>query len=147
MNIEGLYSNVLNYSMCRKLQTKTFPAACMLVLFLSVSLLGSQGTLLCFGKDGHVAVEFVDSCNGAGLGSRLEEMESDACGPCNDAQFRSSPAITNNALHYMYTLALGSSFPVLSSLHQEEYFQKSVVLPVSSHHNALASLNSVILLI
>lgn len=119
----------------------------MLLLFLVASIFGSEGTLLCFGKDGHVAVEFVDACNGAGLGSQLEEMESDACGPCNDVQFRSSPANTNNILHYTHTLSMISSLPVMSSFHQEEYFQKSVVLPVASHHKTLASLNSVILLI
>lgn len=133
--------------MIKGLHPKTFPAAIMLVLFLVASAFGSEGTLLCFGKDGHVAIEFVDACNGAGLGAQLNEMESDACGPCKDVQFLSSPAHTNNASHYTLTLSLISSSPVLSSLHQEEYSNKSVVLPVSSHHKTLASLNSVILLI
>ena len=118
----------------------------MLILFLVASFLGSEGTLLCFGKDGHVAVEFVDACNGSGFGSQLTETESDACGPCMDVQFLSSPAYTRNASHYTQTLSLISSSPVLSSLPLETYYNKPI-LPVSSHHKSLASLHSVVLLI
>jgi hypothetical protein len=133
--------------MIKGLHPKTFSVSIMLVLFLVASVFGSEGTLLCFDKDGHVAIEFVDACNGAGLGSQFKEMENDACGPCKDVQFLSSPAHTNKASHYTQMLSLISSSPVLSSLYQEEYSNKSVVLPVSSHYKTLASLNSVILLI
>ena len=91
--------------MIKELHLKTLPAAFMLVLFLFVSFFGSEGTLLCFGKDGHVAIEFVDVHNGSGFGAQLAGMENDACGPCKDVQFLSSPAYTRNASHNTQTLS------------------------------------------
>ncbi|MBI5100529.1 MAG: hypothetical protein HZB33_01645 [Nitrospirae bacterium] len=124
---------------------KTFPAAFMLGLFFLMSVVGSEGTLLCFGKDGHVAIELVDACNGAGLGSQL--AESDACGPCKDVRFLGGPANTGNTSHNTRTLSLIYSSPVLSSLPQQEYCNNPLILPVYSHHKALAGLQSVVLLI
>ncbi len=126
---------------------KTLPAAFMLVLFLVVSFFGSEGTLLCFGKDGHVAIEFADACNGSGFGLQHAGMESDACGPCKDVQFLSSPAYTRNASHNTQTLPLISSSSMSPSLPLKEYSQKHINLPQYSHHKALASLHSVVLLI
>jgi len=125
---------------------KTLPAAFMLALFLVLSFFGSEGTLLCFGKDGNVAVEFIDACNDSGLGSQLAGGDSDTCGPCTDVQFVSSPGYTRTASQYTQTLPLISSSPVLSSLPLEEYSNKPI-LPASSHHKTLAGLHSVILLI
>jgi len=133
--------------MNRALHLRSVPAAIMLILFLVASFFGSEGTLLCFGKDGHVAVEFVDACNGSGFGSQLTETESDACGPCKDVQFLSSPAYTRNASRNTQTLLLISSSPVVPSLPQEDSSNNPVILPVSSHHKTLASLHSVVLLI
>jgi hypothetical protein len=133
--------------MSKELHLKTLPAAFMLMLFLLVSFSGSEGTLLCFGKDGHMAIEFVDVHNGSGCGTQLAEMENDASGPCKDVQFLSSPAYTRNASHNTQTLSLISSSAVLSSLPQEEYSNNPIILPVSSHHKTLASLHSVVLLI
>jgi hypothetical protein len=133
--------------MCKAPHLKTLPAVFMLVLFLVVSFFGSEGTLICFGKDGHMAVEFVDDCNSSGFDSQVAGMENDSCGPCRDVQFLSSPAYTNSALHYTKTLPLISSSPVLSSLPQEEYPRQSVLLQASPHHKTLASLHSVVLLI
>jgi hypothetical protein len=142
-----LLNIALNYFMSRKEHLKTLPAAFMLVLFLVVSFIGSEGTLLCFGKDGHVAIEFVDECNGAGLGSQLAGMESDACGPCKDVQFFSGPACTNNAPHYTQTLPLMSASPMSPSLPSKEFPGTYVNLPEYSHQKVLASLHSVVLLI
>ena len=133
--------------MNKRQHLKTLPAAFMLVLFLVVSLFSSEGTLLCFGEDGHMAVEFVEAHSGSGFGSQLEGMESYDCGPCKDVQFLSGPACTRNASHNAKTLSLISSSPVLSSLPQEEYSNNPIILPVSSHHKTLASLHSVVLLI
>jgi len=74
---------------------KAFLTATLLPFLLIVSFFASEGTLLCFGKDGHVAVEFVDTCKGSGFGSQLAEMESDACGPCIDVEFQGSTALLN----------------------------------------------------
>ena len=132
--------------MANQSRIRQFLTATLLPFLLIVSFFGSEGTLLCFGKDGHVAVEFVDACNDSGFGSQLAEMESDTCGPCMDVQFLSSPAYTRNASHYTQTLLLISSSPVLSSLPLETYYNNPI-LPVSSHHKSLASLHSVVLLI
>ena len=131
-----------------KYLTKTLPDACMLVLFLAISLLGSEGTLLCFGKDGHVAVEFVDSCNGSGLDSQLAGGESDACGPCNDIQFMSSPAYTRNVSRCSLMAPLCSLSPLIPALPANEHFVTYVAPPVYSDQNrTLASIQSVVLLI
>ena len=145
--IDGLSRIALNYYMHKEPRIKALPAAFMLVLFLVVSFFGSEGTLLCFGQDGHVAIEFVDACNGSGFDSHLAGMESDACGPCKDVQFLSSPVHTNNASHYTHTLALNSPSPMSPALPLKEYSNKQVTLPESLHHKTLASLHSVILLI
>ena len=147
LRVDGLFSITLIYFMYKEQPLKTFSAACMLVLFLAVSLVSSEGTLLCFGKDGHVAVEFVDACNGTGLGSQLAGMESDVCGPCKDIQFFSSPACTTNVSHCTQALPLISSSPVSTSLPLKEYSYKHINPPEYSHDTALASLHSVILLI
>jgi len=127
---------------------KALPTAYMLLLFLFVSFFGSEGTLLCFGKDGHMAIEFAETHDGSGFGAQLAGMGKDACGPCKDVQFLSSPAYTRNASRNTQMLSLISSSPVLSSLLQEEHSNNPVILPVSSHHNkTLASLHSVVLLI
>jgi hypothetical protein len=130
--------------MYREPHIKALPAF-MLLLFLIVSFFGSEGTLLCFGKDGHVAIEFVDAHNGSGFGSQLEGMENDACGPCKDVRLLSSPAYTKNASYYTQTLTLMS--PTSPSLPSKEYSCKHVNPPQHSHHKTLASLHSVVLLI
>jgi hypothetical protein len=126
---------------------KTLPAAFMLVLFLIVSFFGSEGTFLCFGKDGHVAIELVEACNGAGHGLQLAGMESDACGPCKDVQLLSSPACTNSASHYAQTRPLMSPSTMSPSWPSKEYPSKYGNLFEYPHQKVLASLHSVVLLI
>jgi len=133
--------------MTRELRIKTLLTAFVLSLFLFVSFFSSAGAVLCFGKDGHVAIEFSDVCNGAGPGSQLAGTESDASGPCKDVRFLSGPAQTTNASHYTQPLSLNSSSPVAPSLPPEEYSNKPLLLTVSSHHTTIAGLHSVVLLI
>ena len=133
--------------MNREPHLKALPAAIMLVLFLVMSLFGAEDTLLCFGKDGHVAVEFVDACNGTVLGSQLAGMESDACGPCTDVQFFSSPVYTRSDSQHALTLPLSVSSPSSPSLPLKEYSSNHINLPEYSHEKILASLHTVILLI
>jgi hypothetical protein len=132
--------------MHRKQHLKILPAALMLVLFLAVSFVSAEGTLLCFGKDGHVAIEFVDICNGSSPGSELERTASDACGPCQDIQLLSSPANTNNASSFTKTFPLASLSQLAASLPLKEN-PGYIELPQSPHHKTLASLHSVVLLI
>jgi len=131
--------------MSKKPYIKTLPAAIALVLFLFVSFFGSEGTLICFGEDGHVAIEFADACSGSGFGLQHAGMESDSCGLCQDVQFFSGPAFTRNASHNTQTTPLISSISL--ALPSKEHSNKPVNLPHHSHHKTLASLHSVILLI
>ena len=147
LNIDSLFSITLNYSMNKESQIKTLPAAIMLVLFLVVSFFGSEGTLLCFGKDGHMALEFVEAHNDACFGLQHSGMKNDACGPCKDVQFMSSPVYTRNASHGTQILTLISSSSASPLLPLEEYFNKHINLPQHLHHKTLASLHSVVLLI
>ena len=119
----------------------------VLLIFMAVTALSVEGSVLCFGEDGHVAVEFVDACKGAGPGSQLAGMEGDDCGPCRDIQFLSSPACTRNVSQYTQALPLISLSPVSLSLPP-----KACPIPRSNlheypHDTTLASLHSVILLI
>ena len=147
LNIDGVFSITLHYHMNKEPHLKIIQASCMLVLLIFASFFGSEGTLLCIGKDGHVAVEFVDACNGTGLGSQLAGMESDACGPCTDVQFLSSPIYKKNDSHHAQTLPLSVSSPSPPSLPLKEYSCNHVNLPNYSHEKILASLHTVILLI
>ena len=131
--------------MYKEPRIKTLPVAFMLVLFLVVSFFVSEGMLLCFGEDGHVAIEFADACNGSGFGLQHVGMENDSCGLCTDVQFLSSPAFTRNASHNKQTTPLISSISL--ALPSKEHSNKPVNLPHHSHHKTLASLHSVILLI
>jgi len=133
------------YRMVRKI-AGILPAG-VLVAYMVVALLSSEGMILCFGKDGHVAIEFVDACNGSGLGSQLAGMESDECGPCRDIQLLSGPAYIKNDSHYTQMLSLESSAPMSPSLPLKEYSNKNIKLPQYLPHKTLAGLHSTVLLI
>jgi len=121
--------------------------ALVLGVYMTVAALSIEGSVLCFGEDGHVAVEFVDVCNGSKVGSELAGMESDACGPCEDVQFFSSPAYTRNAPHDTQSLSLMSLSPMAPSFMSEESSKKQIHLPGYLPHTTLPSLHSVVLLI
>ncbi len=122
-------------------------SAMVLMVYLVVSVLSVEGSVLCFGKDGHVAIEFGDACNGSGFGSQLAGMKSDACGPCKDVKLLSSPAYIKNASHDAQSFLLVSLSPVYPSLPVKEYSCKFIDLPKYSHDKTLAGLQSVILMI
>lgn len=133
--------------MNRELDFRPSLSAFVLPLFLFVSFFSPEGTLLCFGKDGHIAIEFVDECNEAFPGSHLEGMESDACGPCTDVRFFSSPVCTNNPSYYAQTLPLMSSSQEPLSLPSKDLFTINIDPPDFSYHKTLSGLHSVVLLI
>jgi len=124
-------------------------AVFMLTLFLALSVFSFEGALLCLGEDGHVAIEFVDACNGSDLGPQLAEAEGDVCGPCNDIQFQSIPAYTNRTFNYTtsQTLPLVSLVRITPLLLLEEHHNSPVSLPEKPHYKTLANLKSVVLLI
>lgn len=127
---------------------KKLSAVFMLMLFLGLSVFSFEGALLCIGKDGHVAIEFVDACNGSDFGSQLAGAESDACGPCRDVQFQNSPATT---IRTQYTDAqthiLISLAQFTPSLPLEKHLNSPISLPEKPPCRTLASLQSIVLLI
>jgi len=133
--------------MNKKSLWKTLPAAFMPAFFLLVSLLGSEGTLLCFGKDGHVAIEFVNECNGSGNGSQQFGSEGDACGPCNDIRFLSSPAHTNNVSDCRQTFPLLYRSPISVFSTPDKYPGSNINMQGHLDNKQLAGLHSVVLLI
>jgi len=145
-SVDGLSIIKLNYHMYKGPRRKVLPAAYML-LFLFVSFFVSEGTLLCFGKDGHMAIEFVEVHNGSGFGAQLGGTESDACGPCKDVQFLSGPVYTRNDSYNSQILSLISPSPLSPSFLTEECPAEHINPPENSHHKILASLHSVVLLI
>jgi len=128
---------------------KKLSAVFMLMLFFGLSVLSFESALLCFGKDGHVAIEFVDACSGSDFGSQIASAESDACGPCRDVQFQGSLAYTNRTFHSTatQTLPIVSSAPITPSLSLNDHHNSPINLPEKPFYKTLASLQSVVLLI
>ncbi len=121
--------------------------ALVLVVYSGVAMLSVEGSVLCFGKDGHVAIEFADACNGSGSGSQLAGMKSDGCGPCKDVKLLGSSAYTKNASHDTQSFPLVSPSPICPSLPLKEYSRKLINLPKYSHDKTLSGLQSVVLMI
>lgn len=126
-------------------QPKTFSAAIMLFLFLLASFVGAEGTLLCFGKDGHMAVEFVDACNGRGLGSELAGTESDACGTCIDVQFQNSAALSNHRPLKVSPHATLFSFQPVPAVQPSSFIRETQTRSSVPVRISLTSLSSVVL--
>ena len=119
--------------------------ATLLPFLLIVTFLGSEGTLLCFGKDGHVALEFVDACNGSGFGSQLEKTEVDACGPCTDVQFQSSTGLLNHRWGAVTTHDQPLRFHFVAALPLSNLIRGAQIRSSIPFQNSLASLNSIVL--
>ncbi len=69
----------------------------MLPAYIILSTFCIGGSLLCFGQDGHVSLEFVQACHGTSAnGSHVAFGKSDACGPCADVQFQRIDASLKN---------------------------------------------------
>lgn len=133
--------------MCGRSRISAVNGILIVPIFLFLTFFSVEGTLLCFGPDGHIAIEFVDSCNGSDSGSQVAGVEEDACGPCKDIQFLSSPAHTGNSFNYSQTLPMLSSVWVHLSLAAKEYLYNLADLPETPHQKSLASIQSVVILI
>lgn len=75
---------------CKKIIT-----VILLLAYILFFAIGTDSSLLCFGSEGHIAVEWVQSCNGkAEFGSSVSPLTpQDECGPCYDVTFLSDPVI------------------------------------------------------
>ena len=124
---------------------KAFLTAALLPILLIVSFIGSEGTLLCFGKDGHVAIEFVDACSGEGLGSELGETESDACGPCTDVQFQSSTALLNHRSDRLTLHDQPLTFQSAAAVPSSNFIRETETRVSIPFQKSLVNLSSVVL--
>lgn len=135
--------------MSKPLFLNKLSAVFMLTLFLALSVFSFEGALLCFGEDGHIALEFVDACNGSDFNSQVAEAGGDACGPCKDVQFQSSHAYTNRTFNYTAAqpLSLVPLAWITPSLPLEVCHNGPISLPEKSLDKTLANLKSIVLLI
>ena len=124
---------------------RTRLTATLLPFLLIVSFIGSEGTLLCFGKDGHVAVEFVDTCNRGELSSELTETESDACGPCTDIQLQSSTALLNHRSDRLTLHDQPLSFQSVAAVPSSNFIRETETRVSIPFQKSLVNLSSVVL--
>ncbi|MHB8770500.1 MAG: hypothetical protein ACYC7J_05850 [Syntrophales bacterium] len=70
-----------------------------LFMVLVLSAVGATGTLLCFGQDGHVTIEFAGRCDSAKERlSFANEEQPDTCGPCADVRFLGMNGLVNQGI-------------------------------------------------
>lgn len=120
----------------------------MLLSALFMSFFGSGGIHLCFGEDGHMAVELVDSCIVSGLGAKHTGMKSDACGHCVDVVFSIDAIHATDGPSHAQTNPLMFPAPLTPSLPPLQAYPGEPIHPSDCpHHKVLASLQSVVLLI
>jgi hypothetical protein len=78
-----------------KKNIKTLVSWVLILTYVLFFTIGTDGALLCFGDEGHIAIELVQSCNkSTDLGSALSPIDQqDECGPCSDVTFLTDPTI------------------------------------------------------
>lgn len=133
--------------MRQALYLKKIMAVLIITFVLCLSVVSFEGALLCFGKDGHVAIEFVDACGGSDFGSRFAKAEVDACGPCEDVQFQSSPGYSSRAFHFTeaHTQTLFSTAEGAPPLPIQAQLCSLTSLPHKPPYKILAGLRTVVL--
>ena len=115
-------------------------------VYLILPVFGPEGSLLCFGKDGHVAIEFIDACNASGFSSQLAGMEeSDACGPCTDVELQSSPARLNHESSSLTLHGQPLSFQSVAAVPSANFIRETQTRSSIPFQKSLTSLNSVVL--
>ena len=133
----------------KKAKSKILLSILILPAYIFLSVFNTEGALLCFGNDGHIAIEFVDACGGQVSESGIAETgHIDACGPCTDVYFASDSAHLKNTLNEMNTLIGLSDNPLTTSGYIDNARQE---IPADSlrppFNRSLSSLNSIVLLI
>ena len=134
--------------MYRNTCQRTLLSFLILPAFLLISCFGAESSLLCFGSDGHVAIEFVETCNPQDLEvGHFESDRGDGCSPCKDVQFLKSPAHPTSIFQHANDLPVVTGFvPSIPSPDTASHRQIRL-LPRNHHSKTPASLHSVVLLI
>jgi len=127
---------------------KVIFAIVFLPLYVLLSLIGAEGSLLCFGDDGHVAIELVQACNGSSLLSSVAKAEQDdACGSCIDVEFQSSTARLNHESNSLTSHVQPLSFQAVSVVPSSDFIPETQSRSSIAFQKSLTSLKSVVLLI
>jgi hypothetical protein len=121
--------------------------AVVLVVYLLAAAFSVEGSVLCVGEDGHIAIEFVNACGGSESSAQLAGTEGDGCGTCLDVQMVTSPAHTRAVSHFPQSHSVICSTPVSLPALPKEHFKTHGNLPEYSVSPSLASLHSIVLLI
>jgi len=114
-------------------------------IYLILSVFGPEGSLLCFGKNGHVAIEFIDTCNGSGSGSQIAGGDSDACGPCIDVELQSSTARLNHKSSSLTPHGQSLSFQSMAAVPSSNFIRATEIRASIPFQKSLTCLNSVVL--
>jgi len=139
----------LTKDMLRKKQRVALLAIAILPFYLFISIFGIEGSLLCFSEDGHMAVEFVQSCNSRYADKGLAgSAQDDACGPCTDVHFLKNAASLKSTLQTANTFStVQGLLPGKFVLPQHDPNDDSPILLLNPHTENLAKIQSVVLLI
>ncbi len=131
------------YIMLRR--SAVLPPVVVLVVYMLMAIPSAEGSLLCFGADGHVAIEYVAACKGSELGPQFEWAENDACGHCKDVQLLSSPALVNQRLGALMPHDHSVSFQSVAALLPSHFIEETQPRSSMPFQESLASRNSVVL--
>ncbi|MFA5180461.1 MAG: hypothetical protein WC405_04015 [Syntrophales bacterium] len=145
----NLINQDLTKDMFRKKRQKAILTIAILPLYLFLFVFGVEGSLVCFGEDGHVAVEFVQSCNSRSADEELAgSAQDDACGPCADVHFLKNAASLKSTLQTANTFStVQGLLPRIFVQPQHDPNDDSPILLLNPHTENLAKIQSVVLLI
>lgn len=127
---------------------KSLSAAICVLVYMLISVTGMSGSVLCFGNDGHVAVEFVQNCNNANSrAASVEPASSDNCGPCKDVAFQSSIGFLQNTTRHSPVVFIFIFVTIAFTLSCNKYVKQFLARRFLPPRNSISSLKTVILLI
>jgi len=132
------------FLVCKHKAILTFIA---IPIYFILAVLGVEGSVLCFGDDQHLAIEFVQASNGSGSSSSLGcAAYDDACGSCVDVAFQSSALYPAAVLSNLTQHGLHLSFHVAFAAPSFDFIQKTASrqIPIQT---TLSGSKSVVLLI
>lgn len=119
-----------------------------LLMVLVISAIGATGTLLCFGQDGHVTIEFAGRCDSAKERfSFADEEQPDSCGPCADVRFLGMNGVVNQGICPFPFFAVSAAGGGVFAETQNEPAVYAFNDASSPLRNNLDALKSVVLLI
>jgi hypothetical protein len=133
----------------KKARSKILLSILILPAYFFLSVLNTEGALLCFGRDGHIAIEFVQACSGRDSGSGFAETDQkNACGPCTDVYFTTDSAhLKNNTLNEVSPCIGLSDNVLMTSVSVDDAHHNMPARFLRPFDKILTNLKSIVLLI